>query len=52
MLTPYAAQENLLLELMKERDQKEIKKVHQMKLMQDVRVSTIIKSQGLLRKNY
>ena len=50
MLTPYAAQEKLIVELIKERDERLIalggQQLHQMKLMQDIRVSSIIKSQG------
>ena len=52
MLTPYAKQEKLILELMKERDEKLRTdgghQLHQMKLMQDIRVSSIIKSQGMM----
>ena len=52
VLTPYAKQEKLILELMEERDKKLRtdggQQLRQMKLMQDIRVSSIIKSQGTI----
>ena len=52
VLTPYAKQEKLILELMEERDKKIRtdggQQLRQMKLMQDIRVSSIIKSQGTI----
>ena len=52
VLTPYAKQEKLILELMEERDKKLRtdggQQLHQMKLMKDIRVSSIIKSQGMI----
>ena len=52
VLTPYAKQEKLILELMEERDKKLRTngghQLRQMKLMQDIRVSSIIKSQGMM----
>ena len=49
VLTPYAKQEKLILELMKERDKKlKTDGCQQLQLMQDIRVSSIIKSQGMM----
>ena len=52
VLTPYAKQEKLIHELMEERDKKLRtdggQQLRQMKLMQDIRVSSIIKSQGMI----